>query len=135
MCGIEKSCVIGWSEPLPDKCPPRNARDPTGETLYRLLETDVIQAPDFWSHRKRGKHTGTYPECFARAVSVFSNLGSIRKIRNLAFNKNKRIARVAPTKGQGAVSPPDEKSHISWWPCGAIDPVPMASMVNENDNA
>ena len=135
MCGIEKPCEIGWAEPLPDKCPTRNPRDPSGETLYRFLETDGILAPDFWSHRKRGKHTGTHPECFARSVSVFSDLILARKIRNLAFNKNKKIARIAPTKGHGAVTHPDEKSHISWWPCGAIDPVQMASMVNENDNA
>lgn len=135
MCGIEQSCAIGWAEPLPAKCPPRNAQDPTGQTLYRFLETDIIQALDFWSHRKRGKNTGTAPECFARAVSVYSNLGLVRKIHYLATKKKKKIARVAPTKGHGLVSPPDETSHISWWPCGAIDPVPMASMVNENDNA
>lgn len=135
MCGRRDPCATGWAETLPDKCPPQNALDPTGQTLYRFLETDVIQAIDFHSHRKRGKHTGKHPECFARAISLYGNLTLTRKIHYLATKKNKKLARIAPTQGHGAVSPPDEKSHISWWPCGAIDPVSMATLVNETDNA
>lgn len=135
MCVKGKPCAAGWAPQLPDNCPPEKAQDPTGQILYRFLDKADVRADDFRSHRELGRHTGGAPECVARAVSVYSNLTFCRKFHRLATHRKKKLARITLTIGQGVLSPPDSTSHISWWRCGALDPLPMAAMVNEHDNA
>jgi hypothetical protein len=137
MCVAGKPCATGWAEPLPaDDCPPASRLDPEGETLYRFIEKDTPEADDFLSHEALGKFMRPdTPPCVKRAVSLFASLEFCRKSHPLATKKKKKLARISITRGQGVLSPPAPNSHVSWWRCGGHDPVPVASVVNETDDA
>jgi hypothetical protein len=136
MCVLGKPCTIGWSEQLPEKCPPESCQDPIGQTLYRFIEKDAPMPEDFLSHRALGKFVSpTTPECVARGVSVFASLKFCRNSHYLATKKKRKLARVTVGHGQGVLSPPAPNSHITWWRCGGHNPVPTSSVVNETDDA
>src|SRR5687767_10404231 len=129
MCRIEGRCDAGWAEPLPQFCPPNEASNPSGETLYRLVAANPPSIEDFRSHRyvDPEKYFNA-SECATRSVSIWMSIERCRKLLLLPTHKGKRIAAIVIAPNSGAVSK-KTNGHVSWWRCAAYDPVPTAKVV------
>ncbi len=139
MCSKATACDVGWAEALPEKCPRDRDQDPTGQTLYRWFDKTKAapDASDFLSHEAMGllRFPNACP-CERRAVSMFGSLQYLRTSGRLrSVRDKKKFARITLMAGHGVVSPPDAKTHVSWWRCGGHDPVQTASVVLETDAA
>ncbi len=116
-------CHFGmdWYENLPQSCPPQEAKEPSGEQYFRILNSNNPSNNDFLSHR------ALYPdkkfsvsECQAMAISLFTDKESCRIVAKLPKyrNKNLYIGELILTKSDGLIAhTPNKKSlnHYSWW--------------------
>lgn len=108
-----------WFEDLPDKCPPEDAYESSGQAFYRIAEGDPVKDSDFFSQKKMdpgrifsGKGID---ECIIRAVSMFDNVEDARSKLKLPKFKNCCIAEVVLNKKDGLVKQTFKQSHYSWW--------------------
>jgi hypothetical protein len=126
---IEKAM---WFEKLPEQCPPIEATIPDGE-FYRLCATDAPICSDFWSHRKKSPSKifkPPVPECTACAVSVFSEIAELEKLKLMKLHREKTIVVIKLTKDSGSIQQTGSKrSHYSWWRSAAFDPLPNSAKV------
>ena len=116
-----------WYENLPDSCPPKGSITPSGESYYRLLESETPSEKDFISHRAK------YPdkkfhvsECQAMSISVFKDINSCKTIAKLPKFKDKpaHIARINLQPRDGVIAnTPNTKNpdHYSWWRSSKFD--------------
>ena len=120
MCDVGGACSIGWKGELPAGCPPETARNTEGDTYYRLLEGTTPTATDFLSYKERGLPT-TGPECEARALSLVTHLIAAKAKLLPRADRWRSIGKVTLPSGSGVLFV--RRTHVSWWRCGAHDPL------------
>lgn len=122
----------GWAEPLPDGCPPPEAREPENEVYYRLVDDSVSPKPkDFFSTRKLkpDRNFGDVSECETLGLSVFDTLDACRGAGKLRGLRHKQVAKVTLTPKCGVVLQTRGPAHYSWWLKAAFDPVSICEPV------
>jgi hypothetical protein len=137
MCTSNGECVVGWKEVLPASCPPTDAANTSGETVYRLVKPNGPTEADFstLSTLDPAKHLIGPHQCRARAVSVCTTLAGARGTRKLPTQKGKRIGKLTLSAGAGVVKQTGQKLyHVSWWRCGAFD-APASTVVEIDEPA
>ena len=114
-------CMI-FREPLPEGCPPQEAEEVTeSRIVFRLVRGDPPKESDFSSQRaEKPQNQFNVPECVARGVSVFSELGEAKKQLMRPTHKGKLVCRITLNKGAGRILT-GRKSHITWWPLADFD--------------
>ena len=117
MCMTTGRCDSGWAEELPPKCPPTSAQDPSGETLYRLVETDPPTAIDFQSYSARGWAVSpTTKPCQAKALSLYVSIERCNVLRKMPRFRAHRLALLVLQPGDGVLKV-GQSDHVHWWPC------------------
>ena len=127
--GVNTNSV--WAEPLPENCPPNEAKEPDGDTYFRHASDCPTREEDFYSNRK------LYPErkfrvseCVARALSVYDNDAVCVKMRNFPTLKDKFVIRITLPKESGVIQRTgNNASHYSWWKLAAFNPIPFCSLL------
>lgn len=129
MCDSQGICQIGWKETLPTGCPPADAADVNGEVVFRFLKNEIPEDDDFRSkHLDRAKHLIGVSPCRQRALSVWTSEERARQVlATFRRGGGMRLGRVRLDAGAGLIKQtgPD---HVSWWRCGAFDPVPQTTV-------
>lgn len=71
------------------------------------------------------------PECFRRAVSLFTSKELALEVLLLPSHNGECLGLLALPPGAGVVQPGrTRKKHIHWWRCGAFDAVAHTSPVD-----
>lgn len=118
---------MNWFEELPDKCPPDEAEVASGQSFYRLLNSDVVSENDFISYKRLFPNREfRNKECQAAAISVFSNVEDCLIARKLPAQKNKKkyIGEIILDNADGVIAnTPNNKfkDHFSWWRSKGFD--------------
>ncbi len=118
---------LEWAEPLPDACPPKEAKEPNGEQYYRLVESFPPTEHDFYSQRMcYPKKVFSAGECIARSVSLLNSYDECLRIKKLATHKHKNeiIVGINLPQESGVIMPTFKSSHFSWWRSKNFDPIP-----------
>jgi hypothetical protein len=112
-----------WGDHFPVSCPPGNARPKNIDPVYRLTLHIPPTDEDFLSHKEANRPYQPEKECEACAISVFTDLDQIQKMKKRIpmFRNKGYIVKGQITKETGVVSEPDHKSHINWWVYSGID--------------
>jgi hypothetical protein len=127
MCSTAGPCQVGWAETLPTGCPPSSSVNPGGEIFFRLVGTPPT-ADDFRSQAARFPGRFKTSGCVARAVSMWSSIEKVRKLRLLPGHAAESIAMVAVPLGSGVVRG-KPNGHCSWWLCSGFNPLPETLVV------
>ena len=120
-----------WIENLPERCPPTEAVEPSGQTFYRLGNNNPPQEKDFlsWQASNIGKQS-KFGECIAKSLSLWSNADSCLKIRKLPLHKEEKyLIRITLDRGDGLIENTFKANHYSWWRSRAYD-ITTAEAVN-----
>lgn len=110
-----------WFEELPEQCPPPEAFNPDGKTLYRFLKNEEPIEEDLNSQRTMApdKIFVGVDECIARSVSVLDNLEKCHNLRKLPRHKKKgwkAILELRLTESDGLILKTfSDPNHYSWW--------------------
>lgn len=112
-----------FAEALPADCPPSDACETDGITVYRLVEAMTPSAADFDSYAaKWPDRFGT--QCKHFAVSVFTNRESLARLLQMPRHANKRVARLTLDTSSGRVyQTGNDPTHYSWWRYAGFDAV------------
>lgn len=103
-----------WAEPLPDSCPPTDAKSPNYEAYFRLVNTVPPTINDFLSTRAEFPERKMTDECIARAVSLFSTEVRCQNVKKLPTLKDKIIYKIELPPECGVLSKTG-RDHYSWW--------------------
>ena len=122
---------VDWDEPLPNDCPPGDARKPQDETFYRLVELIPPSDHDFWSQRKLYPEKGFYAnECVARSCSLLSNRASIIDLLKLPAHRSKTVVELTLPPHSGVVKKTSKNpDHYSWWRAKGFNPIPLCNEI------
>lgn len=112
--------MIEWHEELPDQCPPEEAFNPNGMTVYRFCSTETPSESDFISQRMLfpGKVFNGITECTAKSLSVINDLEACKNKLKLPRIKKRfnSILEVNLTNGDGLILKTfNDPNHFSWW--------------------
>ena len=126
-----KSTMNAWAEDLPVNCPPKEARAPANEPMYRLVSNIPPKQSDFFSHRL------LYPEkqfrvdeCRARSVSLFSSKEACARVSKLPGLKKKKVVVLSLPEDCGLIMQSGSgQAHFSWWMASGFDPLPLCHKV------
>lgn len=125
-----------WAEPLPEECPPQEARDPEDEVFYRLVDEPTRpKQSDFFSPRKL-KPQRNFKDaslCETLGLSVFSTIDACRKVGKLAGLRDKQVAEVTLPPECGVVLQTRGPKHYSWWLKAAFNPVSICKPINKGE--
>jgi hypothetical protein len=109
---------MNWFEPLPDQCPPKEAVDTDGYTVFRIAASDPATDSDLHSHRKINPDK-IYPvdECRACSLSVYDDYEATLNVTKLpAFKKKTNfILQLNLKSGDGLIQKTSGPNHYSWW--------------------
>ena len=125
-----------WHENLPDSCPPAGAFEPSGESYYRIIESETPAETDFISYRAINPDKKfSVSECQAMSISVFKDIACCKTIAKLPKFKDKPIyigrLDLQPKDGLVANTPnPKNPHHYSWWRSNQFD-INSVYMINE----
>lgn len=112
-----------WHNPLPDDCPPSDAKTAKGD-FYRLIKRQHACpcAEDFrsWREDNVGKELPNgMGECQACGLSVLQSLDDVRRLQKRvpAFRRDvAAIGSLTPDLGRVKHTPTQrENSHHTWW--------------------
>lgn len=111
-------------EELPSECPPAKAVYPHNMEVYRVVFGRPAGSSDFFSQRKNSPNkVFNANECIARAVSVFNNIDSAKKLSKIPSFKNSQVAKVILREEDGLIlKTGKDNSHYSWWRSKIFDP-------------
>lgn len=132
MCTTTSRCDAGLVPALPRGCPGAEAKDSEGQIFYRLVRCDPPEASDFLSHFEMSpERDWTGLECKARALSLWKKTTQADKIRKLPAHRNEgyMIAALQTAPGFGLIRV--KNGHVSWWRCGAFDPIEKSRIVDQ----
>jgi hypothetical protein len=100
--------------------------------VYRLFKKGLDPQEGFSrKFRNPDKHFNDKDDpCRERALSVWLSKEKCDHYGALAHNKKKVTKRLVLQRGSGVYKPfENEPQHLSWWRCGASDPVRHAQEV------
>jgi hypothetical protein len=109
---------MNWFESLPNECPPKEAVDTEGYTVYRITESTPPNDSDFYSHRmKFPEKIFKVDECQARSLSVYDDYNATLNVTKLPTFKKKTnfIVELNLRKGDGLIAKTSGPNHYSWW--------------------
>jgi hypothetical protein len=118
-----------YAEPLPDGCPPADARHPSdGEAFYRLVSGDPPAGDDFDSHTKKGLAGGFahVTPCELSSCSLWDSFEGAKRKRKRPGSK---IAKVVLNSTAGKIKQTFGPGHFSWWVATDFDPFAHAIIV------
>jgi hypothetical protein len=112
--------ITTWPDHYPDKCPPDNANQPSGD-IFRFTNRTNPKYKDFMSYyelQPNGDWGGK--ACQSRGISVFTSVeDSIAAAAIVPALKKKHLskAELPPNSGVIATTPPDNsRNHNTLWP-------------------
>ncbi|MFH0924934.1 MAG: hypothetical protein V1872_04765 [bacterium] len=127
-----------FEEDLPQNCPPSDAFLPDNKLFYRLVESYPPKEKDFLPYwNLYPKKRNQFPECIARAISVFSELRSCENIKKIAyFRKNNfKVISIKLNEDAGLVKQTQSDStHFSWWKFKGYNPLSSEITLATNNN-
>lgn len=133
MCVVGQACDVGWAEdpPTDSECPPCDAANAAGQSLFRLVTTIPPTSLDFLSRRglNPDKHFTDHSECTNVALSIWTTAEKCSRQRRFSSMRERLIAKVVLLPGSGAIRNRGA-GHFSWWRCGAFDAIGNSSPVN-----
>ncbi|MCD9855734.1 hypothetical protein LUD75_13505 [Epilithonimonas sp. JDS] len=105
-----------WFEELPELCPPKDVKEPAGETYYRLVSDLDNPIAELVSQRTEFP-TAVFKidECICRAVSLYLDKKDCEDIIKFPRHKNKSIYSFKVDKDDGLIKKTFKGSHHSWW--------------------
>lgn len=116
---------MSYREPLPEGCPPAEAREIVNEqVVFRLVASNPATDRDFRSQRAErpdAKFPPKIPECVARGLSVHGNRKDSEKARCLPRFRSAIICSVRLIAGAGSIQQTFDPSHHTWWPLATFD--------------
>jgi len=108
--------VQSYAEPLPENCPPLEAKESTPQKVWRLVRTTSPTQDDFRSHAFMGKPCpARICACMASSCSVFKLSPKKPPVFNLPKFKNKFVATLDIGEGSGKIIENDSTGHIDLW--------------------
>ena len=112
--------MIEWFENLPEQCPPKDAVNPEGMTVYRFSFAGIPDEADFISQRMLNPERvfNGVDECTARSLSVFDNIEACQNRLKLPRNRKRfsSILKVNLEGGDGLIMKTfRNQNHYSWW--------------------
>ena len=127
---------MDWYENLPKSCPPKDAKEPSGGSYYRILNSEHPSNTDFLSYGALAPNKRfAVSECQAMAISLFTDIASCQAIAKLPKFKGKdlHIGELTLTKSDGLIAHTPNKNstnHYSWWRSKCFD-IKSVRLVNE----
>ncbi|HEY5233633.1 MAG TPA: hypothetical protein VIK35_08880 [Verrucomicrobiae bacterium] len=114
---------MSYRDPLPEGCPPSEAREIKAErVVYRLVCANIPQLTDFQSQRMESPQAiFRVPECLVCGISVHTLQTDTERIRKLPRFRNSLVCRVRLQNGAGRMQQTFQPSHHTWWPLAAFD--------------
>ena len=123
---------MDWAEPLPESCPPQDARNPNDMIVYRIIEGTSATENDFISHRKKYPSKFFKDECIARSLSVFDDISACKMVLKLPNFRNSNIVKLTLDIQSGVIKKTfKDKNHYSWWMAAEINPVNNCKLISE----
>lgn len=112
--------MIEWFEELPEQCPPKDANNPEGMTVYRFSHNEMPHEADFISQRmiQPERLFNGVDECTARSLSVFDNLETCQNKMKLPRMRKRfsSIIEVRLENKDGLIKKTfNDPNHYSWW--------------------
>jgi hypothetical protein len=133
-----------WAEPLPDSCPPVEAKSPNGEQYFRLVSTFPPAQDDFLSQTALNPIKKYFVgECRARSTSLFASYEECFSITKLPTHseKNEIVVSIMLPTHCGVIMPTPtlvHPSHVSWWRSYGFDPIACcqeaSKLITKGDN-
>lgn len=122
-----------WAEPLPESCPPQDARHPNGELLYRIINGDSPTEDDFYSYRRLCPDKPfSLGECIARALSVFDKITACERILKTPRFRGKKIIQLELHEDSGMIMKTGkDPHHFSWWLADGCNPLDITKDISE----
>ncbi len=123
-----------WYEPLPEQCPPNDAKKPQNDIVYRAVQSNPPIDSDFISHRAIWPHKiFKVSECRARSVSVFTEVDACINLTKLPKQKGKIVAKMILPPQSGVIKRTGRcRSHMSWWRAASFDPIQVCTIILTN---
>lgn len=113
---LKRQRKMTFKEVLPQSCPPSTTVQPTENTLWRLLFSDVVDITDFDSQFKKNPKRNFPDPCGARSVSLVTSLEVCRSaIKSPRMPKFTHAVQVLHNPSSG-VWHKDKPTHVHWWP-------------------
>lgn len=106
-----------YSGDLPSDCPPADSDEITKDiVVFRIVKSNPATNDDFKSQREeRPTAIFTVPECFARGVSVRTELTDSMELLKLPRLRGRAVCRVTLGAGSGSIKQTFKPSHHTWW--------------------
>lgn len=116
--------TISFREKLPSGCPPHDANNPNGLTVYRLVASNPAKSSDFDSHKAIGlPFPGGTPECQSVSCSVFDSLKRLDEMMILPKPRARyHFAVSLVLNSKSGVVKGGKKGHYDWWICSGFMP-------------
>ncbi len=105
----------------PKGCPPDEAEDAYGE-VFRIVRDYPPSNSDMMSHHETGRLPKA-PPCLRCGLSVFLVEEDAVNQQQLLPKLGKRIANATlnATHGKISLTPGQQPTHTTWWPCTIVD--------------
>ena len=113
-----------YREPLPDDCPPDEAKEVDApRVVYRLVRNNPPTDDDFQSQRaeRPDRVFRDVTECQARGLSVFASRTIAEQLSTRGSLQGTAICQVILVPGAGRIQPTGRRSHHTWWPLADYD--------------
>lgn len=109
-----------WPDWYPKDCPPKDAKPPTGQVVFRLVRNDPPLREDFNAPLQEYPNLSGPGLETAAAVSVNSAWEDLLRLRSRIpkFRKRRFIARGALESGSGVILEAPlqgSEGHTNWW--------------------
>ncbi|MGL5681715.1 MAG: hypothetical protein ACRDDZ_01505 [Marinifilaceae bacterium] len=111
-----------WFEDLDslnDMCPPADATPTDNIEVFRLINNEVPNDIDFYSHRRLfPKRKFPVAECQCRSISVFLSEEDALSMKKLPSLRSKNIIKIKLKTEDGSIknTPANQNPrHYSWW--------------------
>ena len=121
-----------FSEPLPEGCPPLEARAPLDEGFFRLADSFPPTEMDFQSQKKKQPNRiFKCSECRALALSIYKHKQECENLKSLSKAFRKKVAvKVSLNQNSGLVlhTPEDGPTHHDWWMLREFNPIPYCAV-------
>nr|DAH62789.1 MAG TPA: hypothetical protein [Caudoviricetes sp.] len=116
-----------YLEPLPDQCPPHEAKEAGYELAYRIVFSDPVAKDDFLSRAAKGQTTPLgVSDCRNASCSLSTHLTKMRgqaKLPKFRKNGSPRIAYLRIAEGSGRALENGNTNHIDFWAYKSFDPI------------
>jgi hypothetical protein len=127
---------MDWYEDLPVICPPPKAVKPCGKIpYYRLVKGEEPTQEDFVSLRVLNPDKAfKCDECYARSLSVWSDIKACRNQIKYPRNRSKRVAKIIlPNDSGKIIMSMNSEYHYSWWRRKDYNPIPFCVMLEDGE--